>query len=129
MRLIDYQAINAGSKKFRSPPYARVHWVKHQDNKWFTEEKAKKFDNMMLPTCRCCDKGYTETIRHVKQCKSRATIHKKNMKQFTELMRQIEMPNDILKLLEGGIDLFLSGGETFRGKKWQDTDNLAQRDK
>ena len=38
------------------------------------------------------------------------------------------MPNGIVKLLEGGIDLVLSGGETFRGEKWQDTDNIAQKD-
>lgn len=38
------------------------------------------------------------------------------------------MPNDILKLLEGGIDLVLLGGEAFRGKEWQDNDNLAQSD-
>ena len=51
------------------------------------------------------------------------------MKKITELMRQVEMLNDILKLLEGGIDLVLSaGGETFRGKRWQSTDNIAQRD-
>ena len=41
-------------------------------------------------------------------------------------MRQVEMPNSILKLLEGGIDLVLSGGKTFRGEKWQDKDNMAQ---
>ena len=70
-----------------------------------------------MPTCRCCDEGKTETIRHVVHCKSRAMIGKKKMKQFTELIRQIEMPNGILKLLEGGIDLVLSGGETFRGEK------------
>ena len=51
------------------------------------------------------------------------------IKQFTELMRQIEIPNNILKLLEGGIELVLSRGETFRGEKWQDKDNLAQSDK
>ena len=38
------------------------------------------------------------------------------------------MPNDILKLLEGGIDLFLSGRETFRGESWYDTDNITQND-
>ena len=43
-------------------------------------------------------------------------------------MQQTEMPNDILKLLEGGIDLVLSGGETYRGEKWYDKDNLAQSD-
>ena len=41
------------------------------------------------------------------------------MKQFTELMRWIETQNDIL---------VLSGGDTFRGEKWQDKDNLAQSD-
>ena len=30
MSLIDYQAMNTGSKKFRSSPYARVRWAKHQ---------------------------------------------------------------------------------------------------
>ena len=100
MRLIDYQAMNAGSKKFRSSPYAWVHWVKHQGNQWYREEKASKLDDTILPKCRCCDKGKTETIWHVIQCKLRATINKKKMKQFTELMRQVEMPNDIQKLLE-----------------------------
>ena len=38
------------------------------------------------------------------------------------------MQNEILKLLEGGIDLVLSGGEIFRGEKWQDQDNIAQKD-
>ena len=47
---------------------------------------------------------------------------------FTELMRQVEMPNDVLKLLEGGIDLVLSGGEIFRGESWYDTDNIAKND-
>ena len=51
------------------------------------------------------------------------------MKQFTELMRQVEMPKDILKLLEGGIEVVLLGGETYRGKNWHDTDNIAQNDK
>ena len=50
------------------------------------------------------------------------------MKQFTELMRQVEMPKNILKLLEGGIDLVLSGRETFRGERWHITDNIAQKD-
>ena len=44
-------------------------------------------------------------------------------------MQQIEMPNNILKLLDGGIDLVLSGGKMYRGKKWQVNDNLAQSDK
>ena len=113
MSLIDYQAMNTGSKKFRSSPYTRVHWAKHQGNQWYTE-KASKLDSTISLKCRCCDEGKTETIRHVIQCKSRATIHEKKMKQFTELMRQVEMPNDILKLLEGGIDVVLSGGETYR---------------
>ena len=39
MKLIDYQAMNAGSKKFSSTPYARAHWAKHQANQQFTEEK------------------------------------------------------------------------------------------
>ena len=43
-------------------------------------------------------------------------------------MRQVEMPNDILKLLEGGIDVVLSGGETYRGENWHDNDNIAQND-
>ena len=47
MRLIDYQAMNTGSKKFRSSSYAQAHWVKHQGNQWFMEEKTKKFDNTM----------------------------------------------------------------------------------
>ena len=38
------------------------------------------------------------------------------------------MLNDILKLLEGGIDLVLSGREIFRGQRWHDTDNIAQND-
>ena len=38
------------------------------------------------------------------------------------------MSNNILKLLECGIDLVLLGGGAFRGKKWQDEDNLAQND-
>ena len=50
------------------------------------------------------------------------------MKQLTEIMRQVEMPNDILKLVEGGIDLVLSGRETFRGYRRLGTDNIAQRD-
>ena len=39
------------------------------------------------------------------------------------------MPNGILKLLEGGIDLGLTGGETFRGERWQDMGSVAQKDK
>ena len=38
------------------------------------------------------------------------------------------MPNNILNLTEGGIDLVLSGGKTFGGERWQDTDNIAQND-
>ncbi len=38
------------------------------------------------------------------------------------------MPNDILKLMEGGIDLVLSGGETYRGENWHDENNIAQND-
>ena len=34
--------------------------------------------------------------QHVIQCKSRSIIHEKKLKQFMELMRQVEMPNDIL---------------------------------
>ena len=83
MSLIDYQTMNTGSKKFT---YAQVHWAKYKGNQWFTEEKANKFDNMILPICRCCDERKTKTIWHVIQCKSRVTIHKKKMKQFTELM-------------------------------------------
>ena len=50
------------------------------------------------------------------------------MKHFTELMRQVEMPNDILKLLEGRIYIVLLGRETFRGRRWHATDNISQRD-
>ena len=128
MSLIDYQAMNAESKKFRSSPYARAHWAKHHGHHWLTEERANKFDDTISPTCRCCDKGKIETIWHVIQCKSRAKIHEKERKQFTELMRQVVMPNDILNLLEGGIDLVLSGRETFKGERWHDTDKIAQND-
>ena len=65
MSFIDYQAMNAGAKKFRSLPYAQVHWAKHQGHQWFTEERANMFDNTILPTCRCCDKGKIEPIWHV----------------------------------------------------------------
>ena len=66
MKFIDYHVMNAGSKKFRSTSHARrVHWAKHQGNQWFTEEKAHKFDPLISKTCRCCDEGKTETIRHV----------------------------------------------------------------
>ena len=39
------------------------------------------------------------------------------------------MPNDILKLIEGGIDVVLSGGETYRGDNWHGKNNIAQNDK
>ena len=39
------------------------------------------------------------------------------------------MPNNSLKLIEGGIDFVLLEGEAYRGEKWQDNDNLAQSDK
>ena len=80
MSLIDYQALNAGSKTFRSSPYAQVHWAKHQGHQWFMEKRANKFDNTISPTYRCCDERKIETIRHVIQCKSRATFHKKKRK-------------------------------------------------
>ena len=107
MHFIDYQAMNAGSKKFRSSSYARVHWD--------MEERANKLDSTISPTCKCCGEGKIETIRHVIQCKSRAKTHEMKKKQFTDLMQQVEMPNDILKLLEGRIDLVLSGREAFSG--------------
>ena len=44
-------------------------------------------------------------------------------------MGRIDMPNNIMKLLERGLDLVLLGGKTFRDEKLQDKDNLAQRDK
>ena len=115
MSIIDYQAMNMGSKKFRSSPYAWVRWAKHQGQQWYMKEKANKFDYTLLPIRRCCEEGKIETIRHVIQCKSRATIHKKKMKLFTELMRQVEVLNNILKLLEGGIDicLFVCFGKLF----------------
>ena len=47
MSLIGYQAMNTGSKKFRSSTYARVYWAKHQGNQWYMEEKASKFDDMI----------------------------------------------------------------------------------
>ena len=87
VKLIDYQVMSAGSKKFRSTPYAPVHWVKHQDNQLCTEEKANKIEKLISSTCRCCDEGKKETIRHVIQCKSRVKIHEKKKKQFVELMR------------------------------------------
>ena len=40
----------------------------------------------------------------------------------------IETPTNILKLLDGGIDLVLPRGETLRGERWQDTDDIAQKD-
>ena len=45
MSHIDYQAMNTGPKKFRSPPCAQVHWAKHQGRQWFMPEKANKFDD------------------------------------------------------------------------------------
>ena len=47
---------------------------------------------------------------------------------FVEGDPLIAVPNDILKFLEGGIDLFLSGGETFKDERRHDTDNIAQKD-
>lgn len=41
-------------------------------------------------------------------------------------MRQTEMPNDILKLLELGLDLVTLGGETYRCEDWNDTTNQAK---
>ena len=38
------------------------------------------------------------------------------------------MPNYILKLLEGGIEVVLSGGETYRGENWHDKDKITQND-
>ena len=35
----------------------------------------------------------------------------------------------MLKLLEGGIDLVLLRGETFKGERWHDVDNISQNDK
>ena len=129
MSLIDYQAMNTELKKFRSSPYAWVHRAKHQGNQWYTEEKACKFDDTISLNCRCCLEGKAKTKQHIVQCKSRATTHERKIKQFTELMRQVEIPNDILKLIEGGIDVvFLLGGETYRRENWHDKDNIAQND-
>ena len=50
------------------------------------------------------------------------------MKQFTELMRQVEMPTAILNFFKGGIDKVLLGVETYRGENWHDNDNIAQND-
>ena len=36
------------------------------------------------------------------------------------------MPNDVLALLEGGIGIVLSGGETYSGEIWHNKDNIAQ---
>ena len=65
MKLIDYQVMNAGSKKFTSTRRTWVHWSKHQDNGWFMEEKAHTFDPLISNTNRCCDEGKTETISHI----------------------------------------------------------------
>lgn len=43
-------------------------------------------------------------------------------------MRQTEIPTDILKLLEGEIDINLYGVETYRCEMWLGNDNLAQID-
>ena len=40
-------------------------------------------------------------------------------------MQQVEIPNNILKLLEGGIDVVMLGGETYRGENWHDNDDIA----
>ena len=104
----------------------RMQYLQHL---WYTEEKAAKLEETISPKYRCCDERKKETITRVIQCKSRATTHEKKLKQFIELVRQVEMPNDIRILLEGGIDLVLSGGETYRGENWHDTDNIAKNDK
>ena len=87
------------------------------------EEKEHKFDDMIPAKCKCCDENKMESALHVIQCQSREKINEKNRKKFVEIMRKTEMPKDILKLLELGINLVIAGGETYRGDDWDTTYN------
>ena len=42
---------------------------------------------------------------HILQCPSRDPVHNKYIKQFTDLMRDNKIPNDIVRMFETGIDI------------------------
>ena len=47
-------------------------------------------------------------MEHVFQCSSRKEVHSKYTTIFTELMRDKEIPNNILRMFEVGIGIALS---------------------
>jgi len=48
-----------------------------------------------------------ETTDHILQCPTREPVHSKFYTNFIELMREKELPNDILELFDAGIDIAL----------------------
>ena len=105
--MIDWESYSTASKSFTKTIYSRAHLAKQTGGQWFTEARAHKYDNHASNLCRCCDHGTPETTTHVFQCSTRDPVHRKYTKKFIELMKEKELPNDILMMFETGIDLVL----------------------
>ena len=104
---IDWKSFGTASTPFTKTIYSRAHFSKHIGGQWFTEARAHKYDPMASDQCRCCDEGKIEKIEHILQCSSRKPIHQKYLTKFEALMRDYEIPNDILKMFETGIEIAL----------------------
>ena len=89
-------------------PYSRAHLAKHTGGQWFTAARAHKYDNHASDRCRCCDEGKIESTAHIFQCPTRDSVHQQYTTKFTELMKDKELTNDILRMFETGIDLVLT---------------------
>ena len=104
---IDWKSFNTASTKYTKTTYSRAQFSKHIGGQWFTEARAHTYDHLASDKCRCCDDGKIESLEHILQCSSRKPIHQQYTTKFEEMMRDYEIPNDVLKMFEAGIDMAL----------------------
>ena len=78
--------------------------------------RAYKFGPAESAQCQCCRDGVEETTAHISQCPNRNEIHILHSRKLTELLADKQIPNELLHLIEAGIDLALLSDNSL-GKK------------
>ena len=64
-----------------------------------------------------------ETTAHIFQCTNRNEVHLKHHQKLTELLPDQKLQNELLHIIEAGIDLALVSDNTHQGEFWDGDDD------
>ena len=59
-----------------------------------------------------------KTTAHIFQCTDRTYIHREHRRKLTKLLVDQQLPNELLHLIEAGINLALLSNSTHQGDAW-----------